>query len=130
MKTCQKPSEQLFFPIGGHSVTRTELKYENVHKAQTNNPVFDLEQKCQILQDTFFSGIHLSENDFDDAFKEEIEADLSYIHSQESENQIHDDTRLNDEVSLGETMASFQYPKKEKAAGADKVFHRIVVELQ
>ena len=24
-----------YSPIGGHSVTRTELKYENVHKAQT-----------------------------------------------------------------------------------------------
>ena len=24
-----------YFPIGGHSVTGTELKYENVHKAQT-----------------------------------------------------------------------------------------------
>ena len=35
MKTCRKPSERGYSPIGGHSVTRTELKYENVHKAQT-----------------------------------------------------------------------------------------------
>ena len=33
-KTYRKPSEQLFSK-GGHSVTRTELKYINVHKAQT-----------------------------------------------------------------------------------------------
>ena len=26
-----------------------------------NNPVFELEQKCQILQNTFFSGIQLQE---------------------------------------------------------------------
>ena len=24
-----------YFPIGGHSITRTSLKYENVHKVQT-----------------------------------------------------------------------------------------------
>ena len=64
-----------------------------------NNPFFDLEQKCRILQDTFFSGSHLSENDFDDTFKEEIEAELSDIHSQEAE-------ILNDEISLKETMTS------------------------
>ena len=92
-----------------------------------NNPVFDLEQKCQILQDTFFSGSNLSENDFDDTFKEEIEAELSDIHSQEAENQIYDDTLLNDEISLGETMASLQYLKKGKAAGPDKVFTELLL---
>ena len=29
-----------------------------------NNPVFEYEEKSEILQETFFSGNHLSENDF------------------------------------------------------------------
>ena len=29
-----------YSPIGGHSVTRTELKYENEHKAQTAQKFF------------------------------------------------------------------------------------------
>ena len=85
-----------------------------------NNHVFDLEQKCQILQDTFFSGSHLSENNFDENFKEEIELELSKIRSQQVEDQIYDDTSMNDEISLGETLASFQYLQVGKAAGLDK----------
>ena len=100
-----------------------EISYLYLDK--DNNPVFDLEQKCRILQDTFFSGSHLSENDFDDTFKEEIEAELSDIHSQEAE--IYDDTLLNDEISLKETMTSLKYLKKVKAAGPDKVFTELLL---
>ena len=33
-----------YFPIGGHSATQTELKYENIHKAQTAQK-FDTKHK-------------------------------------------------------------------------------------
>ena len=94
-----------------------------------NNPVFDLDKKCQILQDTFFSGSHLSENNFDDTFKEEIESELSDIHRQETEDQIYDDALLNDGISLGEAMASLQYLKSGKAAGPDKIFTELLFRL-
>ena len=35
MKTYRKPSDQLFPPLGGLSVTKTYLNYENIHKVQT-----------------------------------------------------------------------------------------------
>ena len=89
---------------------------------QDNNPVFELEQKCQILQETFFSGNHLSVNDFDEHFKKEIETELSDIRAQQQQEQIFDDNQLNDEISLGETMAALQYLKEGKAAGPDKIF--------
>ena len=93
-----------------------------------NNPVFELEQKCQILQDTFFSGSHLSDNDFDDTFKVEIETELSDIRDKETEDQLFDDTILNNEISLGETLASLQYLKTGKAAGPDKVFTELLLK--
>ena len=89
---------------------------------QDNNPVFELEEKCKILQDTFFSGNHLSVNDFDDNFKKEIENELSDIRAQQQQEQIFDDNQLNDEISLGETKAALQYLKEGKAAGPDKIF--------
>ena len=93
-----------------------------------NNPVFELERKCQILQDTFFSGIHLQENNFDDSFQKEIEIELSNIHSQQLEGTIYDDTVLNNEILIGETMASLQYPKVGKAAGPDKIFTDLLLK--
>ena len=86
-----------------------------------NNPVFEYDQKSEILQETFFSGNHLSENDFDEKFKEEIETELSEIR-QKQEDQIYDDAFLNSEISLGETIAVLQYLKEGKAAGPDKIF--------
>ena len=63
---------------------------------QDNNPVFELEQKCQILQETFFSSNHLSVNNFDENFKKEIETELSDIRAQQQQEQIFDDNQLND----------------------------------
>ena len=86
-----------------------------------NNPVFEYEEKSEILQETFFSGNHLSENDFDEKFKEEIETELSGIR-QKQEDQIYDDAFLNSKISLGETIAALQYLKEGKAAGPDIIF--------
>ena len=36
---------------------------------EDNQPVFDIQGKCDILQDTFFSGKHLENNNFDNNFK-------------------------------------------------------------
>ena len=88
-----------------------------------NNPVFDLDQKCQILQDTFFSGSHLSENNFDDTFKEEIESELADIHRQETEDQIYDDDLLNDEISIA-------VPKIRESGGTRQDFHRAAIEVK
>ena len=93
-----------------------------------NNPVFELEQKCQILQDTFFSGIHLQENNFDESFQKEVEIELSNIRSQQLEGTIYDDTILNNDISIGETMASLQYLKLGKAAGPDKIFTDLLLK--
>ena len=93
-----------------------------------NNPVFDLEQKCQILQDTFFGGSHLSDNNFDETFKKEIETELTDIRNKPTEDQPFDDTILNGEITLGETLASLQYLKTGKAAGPDKVFTELLLK--
>ena len=93
-----------------------------------NDPFFYLEQKCQILPDTFFGGSHLSDNKFDDIFKEEIESELSDIQNIETKDQLFDNTILNNEISLGETLASLQSLKTWKAAGPDKVFTELLLK--
>ena len=55
---------------------------------------------------------------------------MSDIRNIETEDQLFDDTILNDEISLGETLASLQYLKSGKAAGPDKVFTRVVKSCQ
>ena len=43
------------------------------HLNEDNQPVFDRQGKCDILQDTFFSRKHLENNNFDNDFKLSIE---------------------------------------------------------
>ena len=46
---------------------------------EDNQPVFDIQGKCDILQDTFFSGKHLENNNFDNNFKLNVEKELKDI---------------------------------------------------
>ena len=43
---------------------------------EDNQPVFDIQGKCDILQDIFFSGKHLENNNFDNNFKLNVENEL------------------------------------------------------
>ena len=80
-----------------------------------DNPVFELEQKCKILQGVFFSGNHLSENDFDEKFKTEIETELSGIR-QKKEDQVYDDAFLNSVISLVGNHSNLAVPERKESS--------------
>ena len=87
-----------------------------------NQSVFDIQGKCDILQDTFFSGKHLENNNFDKNFKLKVEKELKGIRSVNNSEELFDSVAINREVSLEETEASLEYLKPGKATGPDNVF--------
>ena len=87
-----------------------------------NQPVFDLQGKCSILQTTFFSGQHLHNNKFNKDFKVSVEKELHEILNETEHDDIYDSTAINRDITLEETQAALQYLKPGKAAGPDKVF--------
>ena len=60
-------------------------------------------------------------------FKKEVKVELSDIRSKETHDQLFDDTILNKEISLEETLAPLQYLKTGKTAGPDKVFTELLL---
>ncbi|MEW8544970.1 MAG: reverse transcriptase domain-containing protein [Candidatus Thiodiazotropha sp.] len=90
---------------------------------EDNQPVFDLQGKCNILQSTFFSGKHLDNNEFDEDFKVSVEKMFHEIfHGKVVYEDLFDSTAINRDITLEETQAALEYLKPGKAAGPDKVF--------
>ena len=89
---------------------------------EDNQPVFDIQGKCDILQDTFFSGKHLENNNFDNNFKSNVEKELKDIRNVNNSEDLFDSAAINREISLEETEASLEYLKPGKATGPDNVF--------
>ena len=95
---------------------------------ENNQPVFDMQGKCDILQDTFFSGKHLENNNFDNDFKLSLEKKLHDIINNPDHEEIYDTVGINREISLEETEASLEYLKPGKAAGPDKIFTDLLLK--
>ena len=95
---------------------------------ENNQPVFDMQGKCDILQDTFFSGKHLENNNFDNDFKLSLEKELHDIINNPDHEEIYDTVGINREISLEETEASLEYLKPGKAAGPDKIFTDLLLK--
>ena len=95
---------------------------------ENNQPVFDMQGKCDILQDTFFSGKHLENNNFDNDFKLSLEKELHDIINNPDHEELYDTVCINREISLEETEASLEYLKPGKAAGPDKFFTDLLLK--
>lgn len=95
---------------------------------EDNQPIFDLQGKCNILQTTFFSGKHLDNNNFDNDFKISIETELQNINNGQEYDEIYDCIGINRDISLEETQAALEYLKPGKAAGPDKVFTDLLLQ--
>ena len=87
-----------------------------------------MQGKCDILQDTFFSGKHLENNNFDKNFKINVENELKEIGNENNPEELFDSAAINREISLEETEASLEYLKPGKAAGPDKVFTDLLLK--
>ena len=51
---------------------------------ENENPIFNREEKCQILEKIFFDGRHLANCSFDDKFKMDVENDLTTVTEENS----------------------------------------------
>ena len=95
---------------------------------EDNQPVFDMQGKCDILQNTFFSGKHLENSDFDEEFKLTLEEELHEIKSNQEYEDLYDTVGINRDITLEETEASLEYLKPGKAAGPDQVFTDLLLK--
>ena len=87
-----------------------------------------MQGKCDIFQDTFFSGKYLENNNFDKNFKLNVENELKEIRSANNQEELFDSVAINREISLEETEASLEYLKAGKAAGPEKVFTDVLLK--
>jgi hypothetical protein len=93
-----------------------------------NLPRFHKDEKCQLLQGTFFSGKHLEQVSFDNVFQSEIERELETIRQQgETEGDNQNTAWLNDPITREETAAALGSLVKGKAAGMDGVFSELLL---
>ncbi|MEW8548699.1 MAG: reverse transcriptase family protein, partial [Candidatus Thiodiazotropha sp.] len=87
--------------------------------------VFDPVEKCKVLQEVFFGGKHLEQEDFDDTVKVEVERKVQDIAKQPSTGS--DDTDyLNRDITEEETEAALQNLPKGKAPGCDQIYTDIL----
>ena len=78
---------------------------------EDNQSVFDMQGKCDRLQDTFFSGKHLENNNFDKNFKLDVENELKELRSENNPEELFDSVAIYRKISLEETEASLEYLK-------------------
>ncbi|MEW8548387.1 MAG: reverse transcriptase domain-containing protein [Candidatus Thiodiazotropha sp.] len=93
---------------------------------KNNRPVFQREEKCEVLEKVFFGGSHLEDCSFDESFREGVEKDIKDIHegtlksNQDSEDRCS--TYLNHNISMEEVEAVIQQLKQNKSPGPDEVY--------
>ena len=98
---------------------------------EDSQAVFDMQGKCDILQDTFFSGKHLENNNFDNDFKLSIEKELKEINSTQNHEELFDSVGINRCISLEETEAALEYlSEAKKSCRPGQSFHRLTTESQ
>ena len=87
--------------------------------------MFDQEGKSKILKDTFFEGGHITQEQFDEDFKKEIENRLPEI-----KNTLKNtgDNFLNQPISFDEVEASIQRLKKDKAPVPDQLYSNLLIK--
>ena len=88
---------------------------------ENENPIFNREEKCQILEKIFFDGRHLANCSFDDKFKTDVENDLTTVTEENSKSNDAEEF-LNYDISLNEVEAVIQHLKSNKSPGPDEVY--------
>ena len=76
---------------------------------ENENPIFNREEKCQILPKIFFDGRHLANCSFDDKFKTDVENDLTTVTEENSKSNDAEEF-FNYDISLNEDEAVIQHP--------------------
>ena len=74
-----------------------------------------MQGKCNILQNTFFSGKYFENSDFDEEFKLTLEEELHEIKSNHDYEDLYDGVVINRDITLEETEASLEYLKLGQA---------------
>ena len=88
--------------------------------------VFAHQEKCKILQNTFFGGSHIANQVFDEDFKKEIEQILLSIRQEVCSED--GDAFLNRPISYDEVEASIQRMQKNKAPGPHNIFTNMLLK--
>ncbi|MEW8547197.1 MAG: endonuclease/exonuclease/phosphatase family protein, partial [Candidatus Thiodiazotropha sp.] len=94
-----------------------------------NNPIFENEEKAELLKDTFFSGTHLQGMSFDNDFQKEIEGELSKIKTQEHNvTDCQEDLDfLNRNITEEEVEAVLQMLKTGVSPGPDNIYTELLL---
>lgn len=83
-------------------------------------PIFDAKEKCQVLQEVFFEGAHLKDNNFDQNFFDEITHRCQGI-AREID-LTNDQDSFNADFLYEELEAAIQITKAGKAPGPDSFY--------
>ena len=86
-----------------------------------DRPVFDANEKSQLLQDVFFGGKHMEGETLDEDFRKEVDSKVQKRHSREEKDEERDEF-LDREICIEETEAAIQLLKKSKAPGMDNIY--------
>ena len=95
---------------------------------ENKRPAFSREDKCFILQNTFFGGKHLESCDFDEEFKTHVEEKVGDKHADFSTIDIGEEDKeraqnyLNYDITIEETEAVLQRLQNGKSPGPDNIF--------
>ncbi|MEW8545066.1 MAG: reverse transcriptase domain-containing protein, partial [Candidatus Thiodiazotropha sp.] len=105
--------------------------YHKMTDKQTNNTILPLihedrpaafanSEKCEILQEVFFEGSHLKNNQFDTEFYSKITDECSRI--SRNLDLSEDIDGFNDEISLTEVESAIELTKIGKSPGPDSIY--------
>ena len=95
-----------------------------------NNPVFNKSEKCKILQNVFFGGEHLKEEEFDETWKKVVEDRVHEIAEQRVINGTDETQYLNRDIAIEETEAALQNLQKGKAPGSDLIYTDLLIAAE
>ena len=89
---------------------------------QDNNPIFELQDKCLLLQETFFNGKHLINDNFNLDFQKEINIEYGKVREKNTHIFSCKKRSLNRDISIEETEAVLQNLEDGKYSGPDNIF--------
>ena len=88
-----------------------------------NKPIFEIQEKCLLLQETFFNGKHLNNDSFNSDFQKQIEIEYDNIKKNNGPTfQSKGLESLNRDITIEETEAALQNLDDGKSSGPDNVF--------
>ena len=87
---------------------------------KNDEPIFEVNEKFELLRDVFFGGQHISGEVFDEDFKKEVDKKVEKTHENIKEEK--GDEFLDRIIEIEETEAAIQRLKKGKAPGPDNIY--------